>query len=192
MFKLYRYENFLYTMDMTGQEIKDMLEYSCKRWFNRMNDANDHLLNFQRDENGNLVKSARYDSYQLSARSYNFDSAAGINYTVDVSKPSGESVTIHSMSDGTAFDLNRTYAVAINSYRGNGGGGHLTRGAKIPKSELSNRVMNSTEKDLRYFMMKWIEEQEVVTPEPLGNWKIIPEDWWKAAKARDYNLLFSD
>ena len=35
------------------------------------------------------------------------------------------------------FDLNKTYKVAVNSYRGNGGGGHLTRGAKIPQEELS-------------------------------------------------------
>ena len=32
--------------------------------------------------------------------SFNFDSAAGINYTVEVTKPAGEKITIQSMSDG--------------------------------------------------------------------------------------------
>jgi len=190
MFNLYRYENLLYTMKLTGQEVKDFLEYSYKFWFNRMSGADDHLLNFVKDEQGNLVKSNRSSSYLLTGRSYNFDSAAGIKYTVDVSKPAGERVTILAMSDGTAFGLNQEYKVAINSYRGNGGGGHLLTGAKIPKAELAKRVLSSTEKDLRYFLMKWIEKTGRVNPQALGNWQVIPQDWWRAGKKRDAELLF--
>ena len=36
MFDLYRYENLLYTMELTGQEIKDYLEFSYGNWFNQM------------------------------------------------------------------------------------------------------------------------------------------------------------
>lgn len=64
--------------------------------------------------------------------SYNFDSAAGIRYTVDVTKPRGEKINILSMADGSAFDMDKDYSVAVNSYRGNGGGGLLTEGAGIP------------------------------------------------------------
>lgn len=190
MFNLYKYENLLYTMEMTGQEIKDFLEFSYARWFNQMTNPGDHLLNFQRDEQGNLIKSNRNNSYFLSARTYNFDSAAGIKYTVDVSKPPGDRVAVLSMADGSSFALKKKYNVAINSYRGNGGGGHLISGAKIPKAELSNRVIASTEKDLRYFLMKWIEKNKSIDPKALGNWKVIPEAWWRAAKERDYRLLF--
>ena len=97
---------------------------------------------------------------------------------------------ILAMSDGTPFDLNKEYKVAINSYRGNGGGGHLLHGAKIPKAELAKRVLTSTEKDLRYFLMKWIEKTGRVNPQALGNWQVIPQDWWQAAKERDAELLF--
>ena len=38
---------------------------------------------------------------------YNFDSAAGIDYTVDVSKPEGKRVSIKSFSDGRPFEMNR-------------------------------------------------------------------------------------
>ena len=127
---------------------------------------------------------------ELEERFYNYESAAGINYTVDVSKPEGQRVTIKSLSDGSEFDLNKLYTVAINSYRGNGGGGHLTRGAGIPQEELASRVLDSTEKDLRYYLMKWIENKGTVNPGRLNNWKVVPEDWWEKGKAKDYNLLF--
>lgn len=190
MFDLYRYENFLYTVELSGQEIKDYLEYSYGNWMNQMKDENDHLLKFKLDEKGNLIYSERSKSPELEERYYNFDSAAGIEYVVDVTKPAGERVNIIKFSNGSVFDLNKKYKAAINSYRGNGGGGHLTRGAKIPQENLSKRVINSTEKDLRYFVMKWIEDKQVVTPVLLNNWKVIPENFWQAGKQKDYQVLF--
>uniref|UniRef100_A0A832DNI4 Bifunctional metallophosphatase/5'-nucleotidase n=1 Tax=Ignavibacterium album TaxID=591197 RepID=A0A832DNI4_9BACT len=190
MFNLYRYENLLYTIEMTGKEIKDYLEYSYGNWFNQMKDENDNLLRFKVDEKGNLVYSQRSNSPELYERFYNFDAAAGIDYEVDVTKPIGEKIKIINFSDGRKFEPDSKYKVALNSYRGNGGGGHLTRGSKIPKEELSKRVISSTEKDLRYYMMKWIEEKKSVEPKLLGNWKVVPEDYWKAGKEKDYQLLF--
>lgn len=191
MFDLYRYENLLYTMELTGQEIKDYLEYSYGNWFNQMKSENDDLLKFKLDENGNIKYSERTKSPELEERYYNFDSAAGIDYEVDVTKPVGSRVIIKSFSNGKPFELNKMYKVAVNSYRGNGGGGHLTRGAKIPQEELSKRVINSTEKDLRYYLMKWIEKEKIVTPKLLGNWKVVPEKFWQAGKEKDYQLLFN-
>ncbi len=190
MFNLYRYENLLYTIEMTGKEIKDYLEYSYGNWFNQMKDENDNLLRFKVDEKGNLVYSQRSNSPELYERFYNFDAAAGIDYEVDVTKPIGEKIKIINFSDGRKFEPDSKYKVALNSYRGNGGGGHLTRGSKISKEELSKRVISSTEKDLRYYMMKWIEEKKSVEPKLLGNWKVVPEDYWKAGKEKDYQLLF--
>jgi 2',3'-cyclic-nucleotide 2'-phosphodiesterase/3'-nucleotidase len=191
MFKLYQYENLLYTMSMSGKEVKDFLEFSYSIWFNQMTGPDDHLIAFKKDENGKPVWTQRTNSYETITRYYNYDSAAGIIYTIDVSKPKGERVTIKSMADGTPFDMQKQYKVAINSYRGTGGGGHLTQGAGIPKEELTKRMLSSTIKDLRYFLMKWIEQQQVVTPEALGNWNVIPVDWWEKAKATDYKFLYA-
>lgn len=190
MFDLYRYENLLYTMELTGQEIKDYLEYSYGNWFNQMKSEDDHLLKFKLDENGKLKFSERSKSPELEERYYNFESAAGIDYVVDVTKPVGSRVIIKSFSNGKSFELNKMYKVAVNSYRGNGGGGHLTRGAKIPQEELSKRVINSTEKDLRYYLMKWIEKEKIVTPKLLGNWEVVPENYWQAGKEKDFLILF--
>ena len=190
MFNLYRYENLLYTIEMSGQEIKDYLEFSYGNWFNQMKNENDNLLRYRLDENGNIVYSQRSSSPELYERFYNFDAAAGIDYVVDVTKPIGERVSIAQLSDGRKFDLKTNYKVAVNSYRGNGGGDHLTKGAKIPKEELHKRVISSTDKDLRYYMMKWIEDKKSVEPKLLGNWKVIPENYWQSGKQKDYQLLF--
>ena len=190
MFKLYKYENLLYTMSLSGKEIKDFMEYSYGRWFNQMKNADDHLIAFKRNEKGELIWSRRYNTFETITRYYNYDSAAGIVYTVDVSKPVGERITIKSMADGTPFDMNKTYKVAINSYRGNGGGGHLTKGAGIPKQELGDRMVSSTIKDLRYFLMKWIEKQQFVRPKAFGNWNVVPTAWYETAKVKDYKLLY--
>ena len=191
MFDLYRYENLLYTMELTGQEIKDYLEFSYGNWFNQMKNENDHLLKFKLDETGNIKYSERTKSPELEERYYNFESAAGIEYVVDVTKQIGERVTIKNFSNGNTFDLKTKYKVAVNSYRGNGGGGHLTRGAKIPQEELPKRIINSTDKDLRFYLMRWIEKEKLVTPKLIGNWKVVPENFWQAGKQKDYQILFN-
>ena len=192
MFNLYRYENLLYTMELTGQEILDYLEYSYGGWFNTMKSKDDHLLLFEKDAEGNLIFSNRSNAPMLKNRYYNFDSAEGINYTVDLSKPAGNRISVKSFTDGTPFTLSEKYKVAINSYRGNGGGGHLTKGAGISKNELTERIIESTEKDLRYYMMKWIEEQKSVSPVQIINWSLQPSELVKEAIERDDKLLFGN
>lgn len=195
MFNLYPYENFFYIMRLTGKQIKDIMEYSYCRQFNLMTNINEHLIYFKRDTSGNLIFNNRYNSYDTLTQTYNYESFGGLNYIVDVRKGYGERVNIISMSDGSNFDLNKEYKIAINSYRGSGGGGHLTQGAKIDLKTLQNMdlVIKSTDKDLRFYMIKWFEEQtNNITVEKLNNWKVIPEDYLKAGYERDYKLLYPD
>lgn len=183
MFNLYKFENMLYTMLLSGKEVKNFLEMSYDLWVNQMKSADDHLLLLNEKDNG---------FGRFRNPSFNFDSAAGIIYTVDVTKPRGERITIERMADGEPFELDRQYKVAVNSYRGNGGGDLLTKGAGIPKAELSKRIVFSTDKDLRYYLMKRIEEVKVLDPKPLNQWKFIPEEWTVLAAQRDYKLLFGN
>ena len=166
MFNLYKYENMLYTMKLSGKEVHDALEMSYDLWTNRMQSADDHLLLFREKRREGAADRASFKNF-----SFNFDSAAGIIYTVDVTKPAGEKVTIISMADGKPFDMNKIYTVALNSYRGNGGGELLTKGAGISQDDLKGRIINSTDKDLRYYMMQYIEQRKVITPLALGQWK---------------------
>lgn len=185
MFNLYKYENMLYVMELTGKEIKDYLEYSYSIWTRQMTSPDDSLL---------LLKDITPEedkSHAIFANpSYNFDSAAGIIYTVDVTKPQGEKISISSMTDGTPFLMDKTYKVAINSYRGNGGGELLTRGAGIPQDQLHARIVFSTDKDLRFYLMEYIRKQGTLSPKALNQWRFIPDEWVKQAAKRDYDLLF--
>lgn len=190
MFKLYRFENMLYTMNMTGTEIIKYLEYSYSGWLNTMRGSDDLMLNFRMDkENRPVINAGRA---RLRNQSYNFDSAAGIDYVVDISKQPGHRINIKSFSDGRPFEAEKTYRVAVNSHRGNGGGGHFTEGAGIKQEELRSRLVSSTAKNLRYYILNSIEKDRIISPEPLNNWKIIPDEWVKNATLRDYKLLFGD
>ena len=184
MFNLYKYENMLYVMELSGQEIKDFLEMSYSQWINQMKSPEDHLLLLKEERTGSDERTV------FKYFSYNFDSAAGIIYDVDVTQSQGNMIHIKSMADGTPFDLTKTYKVALNSYRGNGGGELLTKGAGIPHDELTSRIVYATDKDLRYYLMETIRKQGKIDPKPLNQWKFIPEEWTIPAAKRDYKLLF--
>ena len=188
MFKLYRYENFLYAIYMSGEEIKDYLEYSYDQWLNTMKGPQDNLLKFRVGNNGKPV--LNNGRAWLRNQSYNFDSAAGIDYVVDISKPEGSRILIKSLSNGRPFGKKNIYKVAINSYRGSGGGSHLTSGAGISKNDIKSRIIFSTDRDLRFFMMKYLENKKIINPSAFNNWRIIPEQWVEVAAPRDYQLLF--
>jgi 2',3'-cyclic-nucleotide 2'-phosphodiesterase/3'-nucleotidase len=185
MFNLYKYENLLYTMRMTGKEIKDYLEESYSIWIQNPSDAQSHLLLFA-SQNPTASDNA------LKYPSYNFDSAAGIRYTVDVTKQKGQRVSIISMADGKPFDEDTEYKVAVNSYRGNGGGDLMTKGAGIAHEELPSRIITSTELDLRYYMLKEIERLGVIAPKTLDCWKFVPEDVVSPLISTDKAILFPD
>ena len=106
LISIYKFENQLYTVEMTGRQVKDYLEYSYDNWVNK------------------------------SGPSYNWDSADGIIYEVSRSAAKGERVKIVSMSDGKPFDLDKVYKVAMTSYRASGGGDLLRNGAGVDPTTL--------------------------------------------------------
>jgi 2',3'-cyclic-nucleotide 2'-phosphodiesterase/3'-nucleotidase len=154
LFNLYRYENFLCTIKLKGYEIKKYLEYSTDLWFDTcVNTRGTRLLLSDKDN--------KEDSYiKLKNAYYNFDSGAGIRYVITPDAERGSRVKIISMADGSPFDMNKTYTVALNSYRANGGGGHLTDGVGLSKEELKSRLINCTKDDFRDLLGKWLASQE--------------------------------
>ena len=184
MFKLYRFENLLYVLRMTGEEVRKHLEFSYDMWTNTMTSADDHAL---------LLNEHTVDDLQRTGFKYytfNFDSACGIDYEVDLTKPNGQKVKILRMSDGKPFDEKQWYKVAMNSYRSNGGGELLTHGAGIPKDSLESRVLFHTHRDQRHYLTEEIRRIGTVSPKPNHNWKFVPEAWVKPALQRDSLILF--
>ena len=183
MFNLYKYENQIYVLRMTGKEIHDYLEMSYALWTNTMAGPDDHIMLLDQNGNGS-------SGYGFKNLAFNFDSAAGIDYEVDVTKPEGNKIKIKCMSDGSPFDETKWYKVAMNSYRGNGGGELLTKGAGIPHDSLQSRIVYESERDQRYYLMKEIEKAGTMAPRPNTNWRFVPEGWASEAIRHDKALLF--
>ena len=185
MFKLYKFENKLFTMNLSGEEIRKALEMSYDLWVNTMKSPDDHIMLLAGVENGN-------ERNGFKNMTFNFDSAAGINYTVDVTKPDGQKVQILQMSNGQPFDEKHIYKVAVNSYRGNGGGELLTKGAGIQQKDLDSRITSRTDRDQRWYLMKEIERLGTIAPKANNNWRFVPDDWAVPALKRDRKLIFGD
>ena len=188
MFKIYPYENQLYVLKLTGREFKSLLEYSYDKWITV---PGEHLLAIQERADDRTGASR----WSFVNRSYNFDSAAGIIYSVDVTKPAGSRVCIDSFADGRPFDLDATYRVAMTSYRANGGGSLLTDGASIPHSELASRVERKLP-EVRDLIFSFIKEHGTVDSSLvsdrslLGRWSFVPESVAQPLLASDLELLF--
>ena len=186
MFKLYRFENQIYTLRMTGEEIRKHLELSYDQWVNTMKSADDHIML--------LENQSQNDQQRMGFKNltFNFDSAAGIDYEVDVTKPNGEKVRILQFSDGRPFDEKAWYKVAMNSYRGNGGGELLTRGAEIPLDSIPSRIIFMSERDQRYYLTQKIKREGKVEAKAFNNWKFVPEAWTQPALKRDRQIIFKE
>ena len=186
MFKLYRFENKIYMLRMTGEEIRKHLEMSYDLWVNTMQSADDHIMMLNEGAAGDEQRRG------FKNLTFNFDSAAGIDYVVDVTKPDGQKVHILQLSDGRPFDEKAWYKVAMNSYRGNGGGELLTHGAGIPLDSINSRIIYMSERDQRYYLTQKIEREGRVEGKSFNNWRFIPDAWARPAIERDRKLIFGE
>ena len=137
--RIYKYENLLYTVELTGAQLNAYLEYSYDHWIRR------------------------------DGPSYNYDSAAGIRYTVDCNAPYGQRVKILSMADGAPFDPAATYSVAMTSYRASGAGNLLSEGAGVDPDSLH---VTAVFKDIRSLVGDYLA-QGPYTPTADDNWTFI-------------------
>lgn len=188
MFTIYPYENQLFVLKLKGSEIRSYLEYSYDAWIQT---PGKHVLRIA-DSPDARTGAPRWS---FTARSYNFDSAAGLVYTVDVTKAYGKRVKISSLADGTAFDEEAWYNVAMTSYRASGGGNLILDGAGLSKEEADSRVV-ARYPEIRDMVYDFISAHGDITPElvgdpsVIGEWHFIPEKKVKSLMDKDYGLVF--
>ena len=191
LFTIYPFENQLFVVKMTGKEIKDCLEYSYDQWINTISSAEEHLLKIT-DEPDPRTGQKRWSFVN---RSYNFDSAGGLVYDVDVTKPYGERVIIISLADGSPFDESAEYNVAMTSYRASGGGDILREGAGIDTDRIADRVVEYYP-EIRDILYDYLVRNGEIDPakigerQVIGEWKFVPESIAAKAMDRDMLLLF--
>ena len=188
MFTIYPYENQLFVLKLTGAEIRNYLEYSYDTWIQT---PGRHVLKIV--DSPDARTGAR--KWSFTGRPYNFDSAAGLVYTVDVTKPYGKRVKIASLADGSAFDESAWFNVAMTSYRANGGGNILFKGAGLSKEEADRRVV-ARYPEIRDMVYDFISRHKEITPALVGDpsvtgeWHFVPEKKVSRLMDADMELIF--
>ena len=190
LFTIYPFENQLFVVKMTGKEIKDYLEFSYDSWINTIDSSDDNLLKIVNAADPRTGQTR----WSFVNRSYNFDSAAGLVYKVDVTKPMGQRLVIETLADGTAFDEAAEYNVAMTSYRASGGGG-LMAAAGIDTDKIGDRVVEYYP-EIRNILYDYLVEHSMIDPDVtgdksvIGEWSFIPENLASKALDKDMELLF--
>ncbi|MEW8979036.1 MAG: 5'-nucleotidase C-terminal domain-containing protein [Symbiobacterium sp.] len=104
--------NTLVLVDMTGSQIKTLLEQALTGYVNR------------------ILNNGGYGPLQVS----------GITYTWDFSKPDGERVLEIKLADGTPLDMDATYKVVVNNFMASGGDG-LTILAELTDKQVDTGIV---------------------------------------------------
>jgi 2',3'-cyclic-nucleotide 2'-phosphodiesterase/3'-nucleotidase len=158
--KIYIYENFLNAIKLSGEQIKDYLEYSSNYF--------------------NVITESNVDSTPLvnpDVRGYNYDMAQGFTYEIDLRQTPGQRIINMRNLDGSRFDMKRKYTVALNSYRYNGGGGHLNACGSMVAGILTAETVYKSSKAMRDLMIEYLKIKKSWGPQDVeSNWKLIPED----------------
>lgn len=146
IYSMYRYENFLYVVEMTGQQIKDYLEYSSRFY----------------------IWDGKKITENPDVRGYNYDMAEGIGYQIDVREKTGSRIkNLTFLRTGKPLEMKKIYRVAMNSYRATGGGGHM---AAAGASEAP--VVFKANEEIRNILAEYIKKQGTIKPKADGNWKV--------------------
>jgi len=159
IYSMYRYENFLYTIEMTGQQIYDFLTFSAQY--------------FNLDVEGNLIPNS-------DMAGYNYDMAEGLQYKIEVNQKqtdksnSEDRQNKNTVTDlvlvktGKLLEMGQTYIVAMNSYRASGGGGHLAAaGIQNPK------IISKSSVEMRTILSEYLKKQKVIAAQCDLNWKVV-------------------
>ncbi|MBR4236500.1 MAG: bifunctional metallophosphatase/5'-nucleotidase [Clostridia bacterium] len=97
MYRLYKYENNVLVIPMYGRDIREIMEENAeKRLIARVLDGKAYIYSYG-DRFTNLI-------------------FGGLNFTYDLSAPTGQRVRIGGFSNGRAFEEDKLYLVAVNNY----------------------------------------------------------------------------
>lgn len=96
--KIYKYDNTLYGVKVTGQQLKAIMERQAGGFFNQYQPGDVTI------------------SFSPNIRMYNYDEFAGVNYEIDISKPEGSRIQ-NVTYQGKPLADDQTLVLALNNYR---------------------------------------------------------------------------
>lgn len=145
---LYPYDNTLRAVKISGAQLRAYLEQSA-RYFRRRDDGTVDV--------------------DPQIPGFNYDVVAGVDYTLDVSRPVGERVT-QLEYNGRPVAATDSFTMALNNYRQTGGGGFsMLRGAP---------VVYDRQLEIRQLLIDEVRNRGTIHPSDYfhRNWKIVPAE----------------
>ncbi|MGM0420235.1 MAG: 5'-nucleotidase C-terminal domain-containing protein [Bacillota bacterium] len=147
---IYLYDNTIFILEFTGQELIDFLERSAE-----------HFGQIDPD-------TSEAQTIDILGPSYNYDVIEGIEYEIDITQPEGERIE-NVTYQGEPIDLDQEFALITNDYRAGGGG-------EFPHTGDDAEVIFSSDNANRDQIIYYIEEYGSIDPRPTNNWKLQPVD----------------
>ncbi|MCE9628333.1 MAG: 5'-nucleotidase C-terminal domain-containing protein [Candidatus Eisenbacteria bacterium] len=147
LLRLYPYDNSLGVVELSGAELKATLEHAAS------------MLN-------DYVWDGRSPLLKPEAAGYQFDTAYGVDYEIDLTRPAGSRI-VNLMWKGKPLDPAQKLKVVANSYRLAGGGDYL-------ELRRARRVW-STNATMPELLLSWIKKQDSLGANAASHWTLLPE-----------------
>jgi 2',3'-cyclic-nucleotide 2'-phosphodiesterase/3'-nucleotidase len=148
IFDIYKFDNTLYKVEVTGKELKAYMEWSAA-CYNQWKPG-DISISFNPDKPG-----------------YLYDMFAGVDYQIDLSKPVGQRI-VNLTFKGKPLADDQRLQLAVNNYR-------YSSALKTQKLVAGKRNWESSQ-SIRDMLVAYIKEQGTITPEVDNNWSITGVD----------------
>ncbi len=144
IFDIYKYDNTLYRVPVTGKELKAYMEWSAA-CYNQWKPG-DLSISFDPEKPGYL-----YDMFE------------GVSYEIDLSQPAGQRIK-NVIFKGKPLRDDQELTLAVNNYR-------YSSALKAQNLVAGKREWESPN-SIRDMLVEYIKEQGVIRPEVNNNWKI--------------------
>jgi 2',3'-cyclic-nucleotide 2'-phosphodiesterase/3'-nucleotidase/5'-nucleotidase len=163
---IYKYDNTLIALKVTGKQLKQYMEWSAK-YYNQYKPGDVTI------------------SFNPNIRAYNYDMFAGVNYDIDISQPAGQRIKNLTFKGKPVTD-DMTFTLAVNNYRF---GNMVTD--KI--FNAADKIYDSAEKNLavRDLIVDYVKKKGTIYPTCDNNWKIIGADLENPLKSKVVSMLKS-
>lgn len=147
--KIYKYDNTLFAVKVTGKQLKAIMERQAGGFFNQY-------------QSGDVTV-----SFNPNIRMYNYDEFAGVNYEIDISKPEGQRIQ-NVTYQGKPLSDTQTLVLALNNYR---------YGGLVSAGLLNESDVVYEGGAVRDMITDYVASlQGPLMPECDNNWKIVGAD----------------
>ena len=148
IFDIYKFDNTLYRVKVTGAELKAYMEWSAE------------CYNQWKEGDINISFDPEYPDYL-------YDMFAGVDYEIDLSQPKGERIQ-NVMFQGQPLQDDQTLTLAVNNYR--------YSSALKAQNLISGTKEWESSNSIRDMIVAYFAEHSPVTPQVDNNWKIVGVD----------------